>query len=179
MILFRSWTGSDFSFRLVVAPFLVVVFLLSAWLSQRTQPEASSQEGYVVGGEFVRINVLSGAMVTDQGVIEGNAFEVMRLKDSRPCARQVRFTVAKSSHRNCGSRYCRARPCRCPCPLRHDYRAGCESGRCAMRPFRCPEIPLLIGSGVTVSNGAAYRNGRWPYCWDLCQTRRQSLQCRR
>lgn len=32
------------------------------------------------GGSFVRVNVLSGAMVTDQGVIEGRAFEVLRLR---------------------------------------------------------------------------------------------------
>jgi hypothetical protein len=32
------------------------------------------------GGSFIRVNVLSGAMVTDQGVIEGRAFEVLRLR---------------------------------------------------------------------------------------------------
>ena len=32
------------------------------------------------GGSFVRINVHSGAMVTDQGVIEGRAFETLRLR---------------------------------------------------------------------------------------------------
>ncbi len=30
------------------------------------------------GGDFIRINVHSGAMITDQGVIEGNAFETLR-----------------------------------------------------------------------------------------------------
>jgi hypothetical protein len=32
------------------------------------------------GGSFIRVNVLSAAMVTDQGVIEGRAFEVLRLR---------------------------------------------------------------------------------------------------
>jgi uncharacterized protein len=32
------------------------------------------------GGEFVRVNVLSGAMVTDQGIIEGNACVVTRMR---------------------------------------------------------------------------------------------------
>jgi predicted TIM-barrel enzyme len=32
------------------------------------------------GGAFIRINVLSGAMVTDQGLIEGNAFAVTRMR---------------------------------------------------------------------------------------------------
>jgi len=32
------------------------------------------------GGSFIRVNVHSGAMVTDQGVIEGNAFETLRYR---------------------------------------------------------------------------------------------------
>ena len=32
------------------------------------------------GGDFVRVNVLSGAMVTDKGIIEGNACAVTRLR---------------------------------------------------------------------------------------------------
>ena len=32
------------------------------------------------GGSFVRVNVHSGAMVTDQGIIEGNAFETLRFR---------------------------------------------------------------------------------------------------
>ena len=30
------------------------------------------------GGEFIRVNVHSGAMITDQGVIEGDAFSTAR-----------------------------------------------------------------------------------------------------
>ncbi len=37
------------------------------------------------GGEFIRVNVHSGAMVTDQGVIEGQAFETVR-KRQQLCA---------------------------------------------------------------------------------------------
>ncbi len=33
-----------------------------------------------VGAEFIRVNVLGGAMVTDQGIIEGCAAEVLRLR---------------------------------------------------------------------------------------------------
>jgi membrane complex biogenesis BtpA family protein len=32
------------------------------------------------GGDFIRVNVLSGAMVTDQGIIEGSACAVTRLR---------------------------------------------------------------------------------------------------
>ena len=34
------------------------------------------------GGSFVRINVLSGTMFTDQGIIEGNAREIQNIKNS-------------------------------------------------------------------------------------------------
>lgn len=32
------------------------------------------------GGSFIRVNVHTGAMVTDQGIIEGNAFETLRYR---------------------------------------------------------------------------------------------------
>ncbi len=32
------------------------------------------------GGSFIRVNVLTGAMLTDQGIIQGNAFETMRFR---------------------------------------------------------------------------------------------------
>ncbi len=31
-------------------------------------------------GDFIRVNVLSGAMLTDQGIIEGNAYETLRYR---------------------------------------------------------------------------------------------------
>src|SRR5689334_17010636 len=33
------------------------------------------------GGEFIRVNVHTGAMLTDQGLIEGNAFETLRYRN--------------------------------------------------------------------------------------------------
>ena len=33
------------------------------------------------GGSFIRVNVLCGAMLTDQGIIEGNAYEVLRYRN--------------------------------------------------------------------------------------------------
>lgn len=35
---------------------------------------------YIVGGKFIRVNVLTEAMITDQGIIQGKAYEVLRLK---------------------------------------------------------------------------------------------------
>ncbi|HTA29639.1 MAG TPA: BtpA/SgcQ family protein [Candidatus Cybelea sp.] len=34
------------------------------------------------GGDFIRVNVHSGAMLTDQGLIEGNAFETLRYREN-------------------------------------------------------------------------------------------------
>jgi membrane complex biogenesis BtpA family protein len=35
----------------------------------------------VCGGEFIRVNVHCGAMLTDQGLIEGNAYETLRYRE--------------------------------------------------------------------------------------------------
>ena len=35
----------------------------------------------VTGADFIRVNVLSGVMATDQGIIEGRAFELLRERD--------------------------------------------------------------------------------------------------
>jgi uncharacterized protein len=40
----------------------------------------------VCGGAFIRVNVHSGAMLTDQGLIEGNAYETLRYRQ-RVCPR--------------------------------------------------------------------------------------------
>ena len=34
------------------------------------------------GGDFIRVNVHSGAMLTDQGLIEGNAYETLRYREA-------------------------------------------------------------------------------------------------
>jgi len=36
---------------------------------------------HAAGGDFIRVNVLTGARVTDQGIIEGNAHELLRERD--------------------------------------------------------------------------------------------------
>ena len=43
---------------------------------------------HAVGAEFIRINVLNGAMVTDQGLVQGRAHEILRLR--RALGAQVR-----------------------------------------------------------------------------------------
>ena len=47
----------------------------------RNDGEAAIAIAHAVGAAFVRINILTGARVTDQGVIEGKAHDVLRLRD--------------------------------------------------------------------------------------------------
>jgi uncharacterized protein len=49
------------------------------------------------GGSFVRINVHTGAMLTDQGLIEGNAYETLRYRQ-RICPRAQIFADVHVKH---------------------------------------------------------------------------------
>lgn len=51
----------------------------------RNDALASLGVAQAVGAEFVRVNVHTGARVTDQGVVEGRAFETMRERDRLEC----------------------------------------------------------------------------------------------
>ena len=51
----------------------------------------------VCGGAFVRINVHTGAMLTDQGLIEGNAYETLRYRQ-RVCPRAQIFADVHVKH---------------------------------------------------------------------------------
>lgn len=46
----------------------------------RNDPKAALALCAACGGRFIRVNVHTGAMVTDQGVIEGNAYETVRYR---------------------------------------------------------------------------------------------------
>jgi membrane complex biogenesis BtpA family protein len=47
----------------------------------RNDAEAALSVAAATGADFVRVNVHTGARVTDQGVVEGDAHETMRLRD--------------------------------------------------------------------------------------------------
>jgi membrane complex biogenesis BtpA family protein len=116
------------------------------------------------GGDFVRVNVLSGAMVTDQGIIEGNACAVTRLRPQlAPSAKILADIHVKH-----------AAPL-ANVPLEIAARdtvergladalvvSGSATGQTTslddVKRVRsaCPQIPILIGSGATVANGASY-----------------------
>ncbi len=117
-----------------------------------------------VGARFIRVNVLCGAMVTDQGVIEGCAAELLRrcqalsaqiailadvaVKHAAPLAAVDSAQLARDTvHRGHAD-------------------ALIVSGTGTGEPTRpedvqtvreaCPEVPLLVGSGVTAANLSRY-----------------------
>jgi uncharacterized protein len=48
----------------------------------RNDAESALSIAYVTGAEFIRVNVHVGAVVADQGIIQGKAYETLRLKKS-------------------------------------------------------------------------------------------------
>jgi membrane complex biogenesis BtpA family protein len=47
----------------------------------RNDPEAALSIAAAVGASFIRVNVHTGVMVTDQGILQGKAHETVRLRD--------------------------------------------------------------------------------------------------
>jgi uncharacterized protein len=116
------------------------------------------------GGDFIRVNVLSGAMVTDQGIIEGCACTVTRLRPQLAPNAKILADV----HVKHGSPLANV-------PLEIAARDSVERGLADalivsgtgtgqatslddVQHVRsaCPQVPILIGSGVTAANGASY-----------------------
>jgi membrane complex biogenesis BtpA family protein len=116
------------------------------------------------GGDFIRVNVLSGAMVTDQGIIEGSAFTVTRLRRQLAPAVKILADVHVKHAFPLGD-----------VPIEVAARDTVERGLADalvisgtgtgeatslddVRRVRraCPNSPILVGSGVTEANGASY-----------------------
>jgi len=116
------------------------------------------------GGSFIRVNVHTGAMVTDQGVIEGQAFATLRLRASLCPAVKILADVHVKH----------AAPL-APLPIEIAARdtlergladalivSGTGTGVAAdladVERVRaaCPTAPVLIGSGITAKNVSAY-----------------------
>lgn len=117
------------------------------------------------GGDFIRVNVHSGAMLTDQGLIEGDAYHTLRTRQH--LAPHVRiFADVHVKH---------------AVPLgavsleqsaRDTFHRGCAdaliiSGHGTGQPTEladvqcvrraCPRAKILLGSGVTADNVARFR----------------------
>lgn len=115
-------------------------------------------------GAFIRVNVHSGAMITDQGLIEGDAFETMRLIGRLAPGTAVFADVLVKHATPLGE-----------LPIEIAARDTVERGLASalivsgtgtgeqtnlddVRRVRaaCPNTPILLGSGVTAANIGAY-----------------------
>ena len=97
----------------------------------RNDPIAALGLAYATGGEFIRVNVHTGVMVTDQGIIEGGAAET------------VETTVGAGGGREAaGRRVGKAR-----CSSRRAGYPGRGEGGCAERTSRRPDRDGSIHGG--------------------------------
>lgn len=116
------------------------------------------------GGSFIRVNVLAGAMLTDQGVIEGNAYEVLRYrKRICPAAKILAdvhvkhavplggWTIADAARDTVERGLADALIVSGVGTGRATDVADVERVRRA-----CPDTRILLGSGVTVENARDY-----------------------
>ncbi|MEI6339593.1 MAG: BtpA/SgcQ family protein [Verrucomicrobiota bacterium] len=116
------------------------------------------------GGDFIRVNVLSGAMVTDQGVIEGEAFSLLRkqrelaphvkiladvlVKHAAPLGDlTIEIAARDTAERGLADAL-----------LVSGTGTGVATEIDDVRRVRaaCPVATILLGSGVTPSNAASY-----------------------
>jgi len=116
------------------------------------------------GGDFLRVNVLAGAMVTDQGVIEGDAYTLLRKQQTlAPHVRILADVLVKHAAPlgdlaiEIAARDTTERGLADALIV-----SGTGTGDAAevddVRRVRaaCPDAPILLGSGVTAANAALY-----------------------
>ncbi len=121
-----------------------------------------------VGADFVRVNVLSGAMVTDQGIIQGKARELMLYRRRLGLDCQVAADVLVKHASPIGELSIQQ-------AARDVYHRGgadmlivtgagtglaADPARLQAARQAVPEAPLWLGSGLTPANAALYR----PHC---------------
>lgn len=113
------------------------------------------------GAQFIRVNVLSGAMITDQGLVQGRAAEVLRLrralgvesvciladvlvKHATPIGEPDLVATAKDTFLRGGAEALILSGSGTGAPT--------ELGRLETIRGKMPEAPLLIGSGLTLES---------------------------
>ncbi|HUG11311.1 MAG TPA: BtpA/SgcQ family protein [Opitutaceae bacterium] len=116
------------------------------------------------GGSFIRVNILSGVMVTDQGVIEGRAFEVLRAR--RALAPDVK--ILADVHVTHAAPLA---PVSIAQAALDTFERGLadalivsgagtgkatDSAKALDVKRACPSVPVLIGSGVTAESAQAF-----------------------
>ncbi len=121
-----------------------------------------------VGADFVRVNVLSGAMVTDQGIIQGQARELMLyrrrlgmrcsvaadllVKHASPLGELSIQQAARDSFRRGGADMLIVTGAGTGLPA--------DPARLQAAREAVPEAPLWLGSGLSPDNAGLYR----PHC---------------
>jgi len=112
------------------------------------------------GGSFVRINIHTGAMLTDQGLIEGNAFETLRYR-RQICPGAIIFTDIHVKHAvplgNCSigdSARDAVHRGLADALIISGTSTGMAADAADLERVRatCPDTKLFLGSGVTVEN---------------------------
>jgi membrane complex biogenesis BtpA family protein len=119
------------------------------------------------GAAFIRVNVLTGAMVTDQGIIEGDAAALMRLRESLGARNVVVFADHVVKH---ASPLAPVDPVQSAKDLRSRGLAdvlvvtgketGGEADASNLEIVRSavPDAPVLLGSGLSTANADRFRD---------------------
>ncbi len=117
------------------------------------------------GGDFIRINVHSGAMITDQGVIEGNAFETLRKRRELGLDQVKIFADVHVKHATTLGNLSLEDAARDTLDraladglIVSGVGTGHPTAIADLQTVRktCPKAPVLLGSGVTIENIGTY-----------------------
>lgn len=134
----------------------------------RNDPEAALSVAAAVGAAFVRVNVHTGARLTDQGILEGNAHETLRLRDrleadigvfadvevkhSAPLstARSLRSTLSDAVERGLADAVIVSGTATGD-PIAPESLTAARN----VRTDRGLDVPILVGSGVDIGSAEA------------------------
>jgi hypothetical protein len=114
----------------------------------------------VCGGEFIRVNVHTGAMLTDQGLIEGNAYDTLRYR-RRVCPQARIFADVHVKHAVPLGNWTIEDAARdtverglADALIVSGAGTGLAAGLADVERVRrtCPATKILLGSGVTIGN---------------------------
>jgi membrane complex biogenesis BtpA family protein len=116
------------------------------------------------GGSFIRVNVHCGAMLTDQGLIEGDAYATLRYRKRTAPEAQI-FADVHVKHAVPLGNWTIADAARdtverglADALIVSGVGTGMATDMADVRRVRetCPEAKILLGSGVTVANAGGY-----------------------
>jgi hypothetical protein len=130
----------------------------------RNDARAALAVAAATGAAFIRVNVLAGTFVADQGILEGEAAETMRLRAAL-CPHVLVFADHMVKHATplvAVDEVQSARDLRLRALADAIVVSGAETGAPAdparLRRLReaMPDVPLVVGSGLTAENAARY-----------------------